>query len=356
MLLGRLKGLAVLLALAGALTLAWGWQAWSQTPPRDRTGEKADAQQSDRGRPQAGPTLPAVQEPRLRIAIQTPGGFVTSLAFSPDGRTLTSLGREGPVWTVTTWDPATGKGRLLGEYGHPIYSLTCSSDGKAMAWGCADRAIKVWDVVAGREKANLLERSVTSLAFSPDGKELASAHNDGTLRARDLATAKEWVLQQHGRRVFSLTYCADGKVLAWGCDDGTLKVWDVVAGKETGNFKDQRVSLVRCSPDGKTLATAAGRGGESVRLLDSATGKELAALDMKGDQVNCLAYTPDGKILAAGGNVGTVLLWDVAAGKKLATLDGQTGGVFSLAVSPDGKTLAVGGPDRAIRLWDLPTR
>ena len=357
MFLIKLKISAVVLALASTLAVSFGRPA-TRTDTPVQAGELlvarvAPSEKEDEKVKEPPPAEAVVF--KVRSTIETSGKYVKSLAFSPDNKTLVSAYKTGPTWTVTSWDVVTGKGRLLSEFGHLVQSLTYSPDGKSMAWACEDRALKVWDVEAWREKANLVERAVTSVAFSPDGKDLISTHQDGTVRARDLATGKEWILQQHGARVFSLACSADGKVLTWGCADGSVKVWDVAKGRETGNFRDRKVSIVRLSPDGKTLA-AAGNWGESVKLIDAETGKELAALKVARDQVNCLCFSPDGKTLATAGNEGTIMLWDVATGTKLAATKEHPNGVSAMAFSPDGKMLASGGPDKAIRLWDVPGR
>jgi WD40 repeat protein len=303
---------------------------------------------------------PAHQHPAAQAGLGQPEkvGAEPGVAGASPGGGSPELNPRGLAQKQRRHDGDPGRGHQVEGGGERAATLSYSPDGKAMAWGCNDGALKV---AAGREKANLADRRPTSVAFSPEGKTLASTHQDGTVRARDLGMkgeipgrlGKEWILQQHPSRVFSVTYSGDGKTLAWGCDDGSLRVWDAAAGKETGNFKERRVSVVRLSPDGKVLA-ASGDWGESVKLLDPATGKELAVLKAERDLVTCLAFNPDGKTLASGGNKGAIL-WDVATGQKLADLPGNHG-VSSLAFSPDGKTLASGGSDKLIRLWDVPAR
>src|SRR5262249_39692640 len=109
------------------------------------------------------------------------------------------------------------------------------------------------------------------------------------------------------------------------------------------------VARLAFSPDGRTLASCSGRD-DVIRLWETTSGKERATLP---DAVCCVAFAPDGKMLAAGKADGTVKIWDLASGKTIATLEGHRSLVPSVAFSPDGKTLASSGWDSAIRLWDV---
>jgi WD40 repeat protein len=217
---------------------------------------------------------------------------------------------------------------------------------------------------------------VMAVAFSPDGKTLASASRDTTIRIWDIATAKQLTtVQGHADFALRLAFSPDGKTLASGGADekiedrrnnpladwgGLVRLWDSGAGKQKAAFRGHRNTVVSLaySPDGKTLASG---DDSTIRLWNVATGKSIATFGgPTHKQINCLAFSPDGRTLASGsgyygGQPSEIKLWEVFTGKERATLQGHTGPVKSLSFSPDGKTLASGSEDQTIRLWDLRT-
>ena len=140
----------------------------------------------------------------------------------------------------------------------------------------------------------------------------------------------------------SVAFSRDGKMLASGSKDATIKLWDVTTGKEQATLKGHMdwVTSVAFSPNSKTLAS--GSRDRTIKLWNVATGKEQASLKGHTNVVFSVAFSPDGKTLASASWDKTVKLWDVATAKERATLKGHTRLVYSVAFSPDGKTLASG--------------
>ncbi|MDP6546547.1 MAG: WD40 repeat domain-containing protein [Phycisphaerae bacterium] len=202
---------------------------------------------------------------------------------------------------------------------------------------------------------------VRAVAFSPDGKRLASGGFDGFIRTWNTTTGKKLLAFWGPSGVFSIAFSPDGKRLASGYLDGSIRIWDAAAGKKLLTIKARRswdvpdiMYSIAFSPDGKRLVS--GSDDKAITIWDTVTGKELLTLDE--GCVRCVAFSPDGKRLASGG-YDTITLWNIATGKKLLTLKGYLGGgqgeVRSVAFSPDGKRLASGSNDVDIKIWDTVT-
>lgn len=283
-------------------------------------------------------------------------GIFRPVAFSPDGRTVANEYGE----TIELWDVEGGKklGTLAAHSGR-IFSLAFSPDGKTLASGAWDKTIKLWDVEGQKEIRTFSGHSdlVERVTFSPDGKTIASGSKDKSVKLWDVVSGNEIKsFSGHSASVLSVSFSPDGKILATGSDDQTIKLWDVYASKEirTLTGHSYRVKSVTFSPDGKILAS--GSSNTIIKLWDVASGKELRTFSGGNLLVSSfsVAFSPDGKAIASGSDCeAAIKLWDVESGKELRTLSGHVSNIKEISFSPDGKILASGNADSTIKLWDL---
>jgi WD40 repeat protein len=241
-----------------------------------------------------------------------------------------------------------------------VVAVAFSPDGKILATGCLDGVVILWDVATGRVRAAFDKHSdiITGVAFSLDSKTLASSSCDGTVRLWGVAGGRERdTLQGSAWGVNGVAFAPDDKTLAWANEGGTVTLWDLAARRPGGTLKPALAPLA-FSPDGKALATD--RGDGTVQLWDVSKGQSRASLGASAfSWVNSMTFTADGKTLATG-HFSAALLWDMTIGKRRARFEGPGGRVTSAALTADGRTLAVAGQSKEgrpgqVQLWDVAT-
>jgi WD40 repeat protein/tRNA A-37 threonylcarbamoyl transferase component Bud32 len=307
--------------------------------------------------------------PRLTLD-RYANGSVGNMAVGDGGRVVVGTGGRAAANNIKLWDAATGKVlATLPEPALAVWSAALSPDGTTLALGGEEQAgggkvrgvVELIDVPTRAVRTTLRghDSTVVGMAFSPDGKLLASGEIDGSVKLWDLATGKESTpLGRHDAYFQSLAFSADGRTLITGAGrdqrPSEIKLWDVATGAVRLAITDGEGMLVAAAitPDGKTLISTSGQVKKSgkVKLWDAATGKLRVALEGHTAFVRCLAVSPDGQTLASGSTDGTIRLWDPVAGQERGVLREQDGPVRALAFAADGKVLA--GLDVAIKLWD----
>jgi WD40 repeat protein len=334
---------------------------------------------------------------RDRGTLFGPGGL-NSANFSPDGKRIVTAGTDGNI-RVWAYDSGAQIGGAFTGHEGAAKDATFSADGKLVASAGHDGTVRIWDAANGTQLALLRGHidDVSSVAFSPDGKLLVSAGElDSTVRLWNPATrTRQGVLKPDGDDPFDIAYSADGRTLAavsvkstsmWNPQmparrrslapgtlmsaiafkpganvvaaasylDGTIRLWNVATNEQIGTLASSAKSLdeVAFSRDGKTVA-AAGEDG-TVYLWRPPARKPFGRLRF-GTQVTGIAFSPDGRTLAVAGAREAAALYDVAGLTRKGSLIGHSNYLSAIAFSPDGKLVATASSDRTVRLWDPST-
>jgi WD40 repeat protein len=306
---------------------------------------------------------PAAREDRLTLYPRT--AMFPGLAFDPTGRYLASADKQLWLWDLATGRQVLafgGRGSSAGQW------LAFSPDGRRLASASyREQTLLIWEVPSGRELLSLPGRGgpVRGLGFSPDGRYLAVAGDQG-LKVFDAPPAVECVRHRDLDLIPGVAVSPDGSLVA-STDGPAVNVWERASGRPVlllpwqppGAGPDPPTDdlpfTTAFSPDGTRLAV--GGGGETgrVELWDVATGRLVHTLPGHRAMVWALAFSPDGTRLASASHDKTAKIWNVVTGKELFALKGHTDRVSAVAFAPDGRRLATGSHDRKVKLWDPAT-
>lgn len=307
-----------------------------------------------------------------------------SITFSPNGEMLASVSYDN---TIRVWNIVTSSRihTLLGYTGM-VNSVTFSPYGKILVSGGSDDTINLWNIATGKLKRTLATHTSTvySVGFNSDGTMLATGGWDSVCIWNVLNFKLEHILTESGVKFISVAFSPVENLLA-GCgvktigSFKTLYFWDVATGKQKqtpqGHKGDEALNLtlrsVKFNPNGKTLAGGGkaayngedNPGNKAIRLWNAVTGEHEQILSGNMGDINSVAFSPNGKILAGGCDSmwyrddldSDVFLWNAVTGEHMQTLKGHKGSVYCVVFSPDGSTLASGSADNTIRLWNVAT-
>jgi eukaryotic-like serine/threonine-protein kinase len=257
------------------------------------------------------------------------------------------------LWKVSQGDSL----QTLHGHSNTISALSVSPNGKTLASASRDETVRIWDLESGRLLKTLTESHghLNSVSFSKDGKLLATGSDAGLATVWDLASDK--VLTTIEGVVPRVVFSPNSDLLAIGLHGGitgmgkpaSVTLWNSALQKTVGMISNSG-DRVAFSPDGKTMAI--GSFENAIRLWNVTTGDEIRGLTNSGNVI-ALAFSSNGKTLASSTWEGGVNLWDVATGEQTATLTGHTARIWCLSFSPDSQTLATASSDQTVGLWDV---
>lgn len=287
--------------------------------------------------------------------------FGAAAAFAPDGRSVYAAHSDGTIrqWE-TTW---RGHIRPLSTNQRTMLNVEFSPDGALLACAGGDRhqapATYVIDLLDGASGALVRrleghESTVSSLAFSADGRLLGSTSYDGTARLWNVTTGEcVQTLIGHEGIVSSVAISRDGAIVATGGSDDDIRLWDAVTGTPHGVLSGHagRVPKLRFSPIDNTLASCGSDG--KVILWDIESRRPRQIMAESNDVLRAIAFSPDGATLAAAGDDRFIRLWDVRTGRRLARWEAHSHDIFALSFHRDGRLLASAGRGPGIKLWDV---
>ena len=290
---------------------------------------------------------------------------VNAVAFSPNGKLVAAVNKEGKL---QIWNPALEKSKRLvsGLDAHPhseAYQVAFGKDTSVIFTCGSNKKVQQWvglgpdgESLPGHGKPTTLDAdaptNVEAMAVSRDGRFLAAGGTDKAIRLWDLTAGKlARVFQGHTDKITALAFSPDGKTLVSGSGDQSIRLWAVSFADDHQNFAEHTgfVWSAAFSADGKMFASA---GADKTIYVRDPTGKHIHKLIGHTAPVTAIAFSPDSTILVSVGGDRVIRLWDARAGKQVKEWAGHTSPVMAVAFSGDGKMILTGGIDKIARLWD----
>ncbi|MBI3466590.1 MAG: protein kinase [Planctomycetes bacterium] len=282
---------------------------------------------------------------------------VVSVAFSPDGERIASVTSEGNAdGTVNLWNANSGQRvlTLKGQLG-PLNCVAFSPEGRRLASASHDGTVKIWDATVADETLTLRDHknAVLGAAFHLDQPHLTSASSDGTVIVSDVRTGQLSLrLRSHVQGVDSVSFSSGGTQVALASDGHMLRVCDSQTGQEPLNLKGIVAGLHSVAINSDRTRIALGNKNGIVQVWDAKTGMETVRLKGHTSAAKSVTFSPDGRLVAAGSEDGSVKVWALDSGEEVLTLRGHTRGVTSLAFSPDGRRVCTASRDSTVKIWD----
>lgn len=280
--------------------------------------------------------------PRARSALRASGLFAALLLT-----TATALAADGP--------------EVFSQLGHSnvIHAVAFSPNGRFLASAGEDGGALLWDVPTSREFRSLTHDAIAldAISFSADGNIVATGAHDGTVVLWDAGSGRKLqVLASNSDPINAVVFAHLGHVLATASEDHTIKLWDASTGKELRTLAGHHDAVTSLSFSADDHLLASGSKDKTIKLWDTVTGKEIRTLTGHTDRVSAVTFcrAANATVVSASWDH-TLKQWDAASGRELRTLRGHTSEVWSAACSPDGRTIASGGYDHSVRLWDATT-
>ena len=273
--------------------------------------------------------------PELRDAVRALAGFPSDLPELPDQSLSTLTGNA-------SW----------------VLSVAVTPDGRQIVSGSDDGTVKIWDLETGNQVRTLTGHidGVLSVAVTRDGRQIVSGSRDNTVNVWDLETGNE-VRSFSGNidSVLSVAVTPDGRQIVSGSKDNTVNVWDLETGNQVRTLSRHidSVRSVAVTPDGRQIVSES--KDNTVNVWDLETGNQVRTLSRHIDSVRSVAVTPDGLQIVSGSYDNTVKVRDLETGNELCTLVGHNEAIVSVAVTPDGLQIVSGSEDKTVKVWDLET-